>query len=241
MSGYGHLGRGGASRRSLRDQLVLEHAPIARRIALRMARRLPDPVLVDDVVAAAYLGLTQAAERYDAKRGEPFLGFAERRIRGAVYDELRRADVLPRRQRQKAKKVQDAIRRVEQQLGRAAEDQEVAADLGVTVAEYRSDLEQLTHVAIVEFQEHPCPKTQDSPAQIAENRDLVAKVMRALQLLPTRDAQLLSLYYIEELTYAELGEIFDVSVGRVSQLHARAITRLRAKLESPPEITEQAA
>ena len=188
MTGYGHLGRGGASRRSLRDQLVVEHAPIARRIALRMARRLPDPVLVDDVVAAAYLGLTQAAERYDAKRGEPFLGFAERRIRGAVYDELRRADVLPRRQRQKAKKVQDAIRRVEQKLGRAAEDQEVAADLGVTVAEYRSDLEQLTHVAIVEFQEHPCPQTQNSPAQVAEKRDLMAKVMQALQLLPTRDA-----------------------------------------------------
>ena len=241
MTGYGHLGRGGASRRSLRDQLVVEHAPIARRIALRMARRLPDPVLVDDVVAAAYLGLTQAAERYDAKRGEPFLGFAERRIRGAVYDELRRADILPRRQRQKAKKVQDAIRRVEQKLGRPAEDQEVAADLGVTVAEYRSDLEQLTHVAIVEFQEHPSPQTQNSPAQVAEKRDLMAKVMLALQQLPPRDAQLLSLYYIEELTYAELGEIFDVSVGRVSQLHARAITRLRAKLEEPPEVTEQAA
>lgn len=241
MTGYGHLGRG-ASRRSLRDQLVVEHAPIARRIALRMARRLPDPVLVDDVVAAAYLGLTQAAERYDAKRGEPFLGFAERRIRGAVYDELRRADVLPRRQRQKAKKVQDAIRRVEQKLGRPADDQEVAADLGVSVAEYRKDLEGLTHVAIVEFQEHPCPQeTQNSPANVAEKRDLVAKVMQALHQLPPRDAQLLSLYYIEELTYAELGQIFDVSVGRVSQLHARAITRLRAKLEEPATITEQAA
>lgn len=239
MTGYGHLGRN-APRRNLRDQLVVEHAPIARRIALRMARRLPDPMLVDDVVAAAYLGLTQAAERYDAKRGEPFLGFAERRIRGAVYDELRRADILPRRQRQKAKKVQDAIRRLEQKLGRSAEDQEVAADLGVSVAEYRKDLEQLTHVAIVEFQEHPGPQN-DSPATAAEKRDLMAKVMRALKLLPQRDAQLLSLYYIEELTYAELGQIFDVSVGRVSQLHARAITRLRAKLEEPPAITEQAA
>ncbi|MCR9162742.1 MAG: sigma-70 family RNA polymerase sigma factor [bacterium] len=207
-----------------------------------MARRLPDPVLVDDVVAAAYLGLTQAAERYDAKRGEPFLGFAERRIRGAVYDELRRADVLPRRQRQKAKRVQDAIRRVEQKLGRPAEDQEVAEDLGVSVAEYRQELEGLTHVAIVEFQEHPCPaEAQNSPASVAEKRDLVAKVMQALQLLAPRDAQLLSLYYIEELTYAELGEIFDISVGRVSQLHARAITRLRAKLEEPAVITEEAA
>jgi len=240
MSGYGHLGRGGP-RRSLRDQLVVEHAPIARRIALRMARRLPDPVLVDDVVAAAYLGLTQAAERYDAKRGEPFLGFAERRIRGAVYDELRRADILPRRQRAKAKKVQEAIRRVEQKLGRSADDKEVAADLGVSVSEYRKDLEQLTHVAIVEFQEHPCPQAESSPASVAEKRDLLAKVMGALQHLPTRDAQLLSLYYIEELTYAELAEIFDISVGRVSQLHARAITRLRAKLEEPPRVSERAA
>jgi len=239
MTGYGHLGRA-ASRRSLRDQLVVEHAPIARRIALRMARRLPDPVLVDDVVAAAYLGLTQAAERYDAKRGEPFLGFAERRIRGAVYDELRRADILPRRQRQKAKKVQDAMRRLEQKLGRTAEDQEVAADLGVSVSEYRKDLEQLTHVAVVEFQEHPTSQA-NSPASMTERRDLMAKVMQALHLLPTRDAQLLSLYYIEELTYAELGEIFNISVGRVSQLHARAITRLRTKLEEPSAISEQAA
>ncbi len=239
MTGYGHLGRPG-SRRTLRDQLVVEHAPIARRIALRMARRLPDPVLVDDVVAAAYLGLTQAAERYDAKRGEPFLGFAEQRIRGAVYDELRRADILPRRQRQKAKRVQDTMRRLEQKLGRAANDQEVATDLGVSIAEYRKDLEQLTHVAVVEFQEHPA-SAADSPVSLTERRDLLAKVMKALHLLPTRDAQLLSLYYIEELTYAELGEIFSISVGRVSQLHARAITRLRTKLEEPAQITEQAA
>jgi len=239
MNGYGHLGRAG-SRRSLRDQLVVEHAPIARRIALRMARRLPDPVLVDDVVAAAYLGLTQAAERYDAKRGEPFLGFAEQRIRGAVYDELRRADILPRRQRQKAKRVQDTMRRLEQKLGRAADDQEVATDLGVSVSEYRKDLEQLTHVAVVEFQEYPA-STADSPVSVAERRDLLSKVMKALHLLPSRDAQLLSLYYIEELTYAELGEIFSISVGRVSQLHARAITRLRTKLEEPAQITEQAA
>lgn len=239
MSGYGHLGRS-APRRSLRDQLVVEHAPIARRIALRMARRLPDPVLVDDVVAAAYLGLTQAAERYDAKRGEPFLGFAEQRIRGAVYDELRRADILPRRQRQKAKRVQDTMRRLEQRLGRTADDQEVACDLGVSVSEYRKDLEQLTHVAVVEFQEYPA-SAADSPASLTERRDLLSKVMKALHLLPSRDAQLLSLYYIEELTYAEVGEIFSISVGRVSQLHARAITRLRTKLEETAAVTERAA
>ncbi len=239
MTGYGHLGRAG-SRRSLRDQLVVDHAPIARRIALRMARRLPDPVLVDDVVAAAYLGLTQAAERYDPKRGEPFLGFAEQRIRGAVYDELRRADILPRRQRQKAKRVQDTMRRLEHKLGRTADDQEVATDLGVSVSEYRKDLEQLTHVAVVEFQEYPAAAAE-SPVSMTERRDLLAKVMKALHLLPSRDAQLLSLYYIEELTYAELGEVFSISVGRVSQLHARAITRLRTKLEEPAQITERAA
>lgn len=238
MTGYGHLGRSGP-RRTLRDQLVVEYAPVARRIALRMARRLPDPMLVDDVVAAAYLGLTQAAERYDAKRGEPFLGFAEQRIRGAVYDELRRADILPRRQRQKAKKVQDAIRSLEQKLGRAADDQEVAAHMGVSIGEYRKDLEQLSHIAIVEFQEHPAAR-KDSPATLAERRDLMRKVMQALQLLPERDGQLLSLYYIEEMTYAELAEIFSISVGRVSQLHARAITRLRAKLEEPPSVKEAA-
>lgn len=243
MSGYGHLARPGAARQE-RDRLVAEHVGMARRIALRVARRLPDGITNDDLIAAAYLGLTQAAERFDASRGESFVAFAEKRVRGAVYDELRRGDILPRRMRTMANKVRDAMRVLEQRLGRAPEDEEMAAELGVSTEAYRNDLEGLTHVSIVELPVTMESAANDSagyesPVSATVRRDLVAKVLESLKELPPRDAQVLSLYYIEEFSYAEIGEVLGVTVGRVSQLHARAITKIRAKLadeaEQPPE------
>ncbi len=201
--------------------------------------------MTDDVISAAYLGLTQAAERYDARRGEPFIAFAEQRIRGAVYDELRRADILPRRLRSLANRVRDAVRTLEQQLGRVPEDEEVAAHLDVSVEEYRKNLEHLSHVAIVELEPEDVAANGSSgysePAGAVEKRDLVQKVLGAIKTLPERDAQVLSLYYIEEFSYAEIGEIFGVSVGRISQLHARAIARIRAGFSEQEETRSQVA
>ena len=234
MTGYGHLAGGRAARQE-RDRLVAEHVGMARRIALRVARRLPDGITNDDLIAAAYLGLTQAAERFDASRGESFIAFAEKRIRGAVYDELRRGDILPRRMRTMANKVRDTMRTLEQRLGRSPEDHEMAAELDVTVESYRRDLEGLTHVSIVELPVTMQSAANDgsgyeSPVSATVRRDLVAKVLDSLKDLPPRDAQVLSLYYIEEFSYAEIGEVLGVTVGRVSQLHARAISKIRAKL-----------
>ncbi|MEM6990432.1 MAG: FliA/WhiG family RNA polymerase sigma factor [Myxococcota bacterium] len=239
MSGYGHLAGGGAARRE-RDRLVTEHVGMAKRIALRVARRLPDGITNDDMIAAAYLGLTQAAERFDASRGESFVAFAEKRIRGAVYDELRRGDILPRRMRTMANKVRDVMRGLEQKLGRCPEDEEMAAELGVSPEEYRRDLEGLTHVSIVELPSVFQGAANDgsgyeSPVSATLRRDLVAKVLDSLQELPPRDAQVLSLYYIEEFSYAEIGEVLGVTVGRISQLHARAITRIRGMLADHEE------
>ncbi len=238
MTGYAHLARGGPAR-SDRDRLVPEHVGMAKRIALRVARWLPDGITNDDMIAAAYLGLTQAAERFDAARGESFVAFAEKRIRGAVYDELRRGDILPRRMRSMANKVRDAMRSLEQRLGRPPEDEEMAAELGVPVEEYRRDLEGLTHVSFVELPEVVAAANDsngyESPVSATLRRDLVAKVLGSLQSLPPRDAQVLSLYYIEEFSYAEIGEVLGVTVGRISQLHARAITRIRAMLTEDAE------
>ena len=237
MKSYGHLA--GGQNRAERDRLVTEHVGMARRIALRVARRLPEGITQDDMISAAYLGLTQAADRYDAKRGESFVAFAEKRIRGAVYDELRRGDILPRRMRTMANKVRDALRSLEQKLGRAPEDEEMAAELGVSVDEYRNDLEGLSHVSIVELPAVETPANDasgyESPVAATLRRDLVTKVMGSLEHLPPRDAQVLALYYIEEFSYAEIGSVLGVTVGRVSQLHARAIAKIRALLTDDNE------
>src|ERR1041384_892069 len=136
------------TRNEWRNQLISEHAEVARWIALKMARRCPEWIAREDLVAAGLLGLTEAAERYDANRNEPFLAFAEKRIRGAVLDELRRGDIMPRRARQMARKIGATIQELEKSSGKSPSDEEVASALGVTVETCRTDLEHLVHVTV---------------------------------------------------------------------------------------------
>ena len=219
-----------------RDRLIVDHIDVARRIALRVARRVPDWLSIDDLIAAGMIGLAEAADRYDSTRGEPFIAFAEKRIRGAVYDELRRGDIMPRRVRNKARKVGQAIRALEQKLGREPEDAEIAEYLEVSVEDYRDELAMLTHVAIVELEtpelQPDAHRTTDefSPALQAERIELVSQIKEGLKRLSKRDATVLSLYYNEEFTYSEIGDLLGVSESRVCQLHARAISRLRAEI-----------
>ncbi len=131
-----------------RDRLISEHVEVARRISLRIARRCPDWIAREDLMGAALLGLTEAANRYDASRNEPFLAFAEKRIRGAVLDELRRGDIMPRRARAMARKIGVIIRDLER-TGATVTDEAVAQALGVTVEDYRNNLEQLVHAVLV--------------------------------------------------------------------------------------------
>lgn len=224
--------------RTERDRLIADHVEVARRIALRVARRVPDWISTDDLIGAAMVGLAEAADRYDPTRQEPFVAFAERRIRGAVLDELRRGDIMPRRVRMRAREIGDAVARLEQQLGRAPEDEEVAAELGVDLAVYQEDLKVLNHVSLVEMDlggEDVRFAQADgaSPAAEAERRELLRRVREALPNLQPRDAQLLSLYYVEGMTYAEIAEVFGVSESRVCQLHSRAMARLRAEIDRP--------
>ena len=136
------------TRNEWRNRLISQHTEVARRIALKMARRCPDWVAREDLVAAGMLGLTEAAERYDTTREEPFLPFAEKRIRGAVLDELRRGDIMPRRARQMARKIGATIQALERTLGKSPSDEQVAEALGVTLEAYRTDLEHLVHVTV---------------------------------------------------------------------------------------------
>jgi RNA polymerase sigma factor FliA len=215
-----------------RDQLIAEHTEIAKRIALKMARRCPSWVNRDDLVSAGLLGLTEAARRYDATRAEPFLPFAEQRIRGAVLDELRRGDMLPRRVRQSARKVQAAIRQLEVS-GIKATDDVVAQKLGVTVDHYRENLATLLHCETESLDGEGAmivADTQPSPADQAARSMLLSRVRIALDRMEQRDVTLLGLHYIEEMTFQEIATTLGITASRACQLLWRAVERLRTQL-----------
>ena len=222
-----------------RERLITQHIDMARRIALRVARRIPPWMSQEDLIAAAMIGLTEAADRYDEVRGEPFVGFAEKRIRGAVLDELRRGDMMPRRVRTTARKVGSTIRDLEHRYGRPPIDEEIAAALGVTLDDYRENLEMLTHVSFVEIGAEPDQERNSisspgaTPLELVERAELVHRVKSCLGKLPERDGVVLSLYYVEEFNYSQIGDLLGVSESRVCQLHARALARLRVEIEGP--------
>ena len=216
--------------RAERDQLITDHVDVARRISLRFARRCPNWVSRDDLLGAALLGLTEAAARYDAMRGEPFLSFAEKRIRGAVQDELRRGDILPRRVRQQSRKVAAVIAQLERESGATPTDAVVAERLGVSIDDYRRDLEHLGNVTVEPLEAEPAPAHDETPETMAGQRLVLEKVQHAIAGLDARDSELLACHYGRELSYGETGKRLGVTTSRVCQLHGRAIERLRLAL-----------
>jgi RNA polymerase sigma factor for flagellar operon FliA len=217
---------------SNRDQLISTHADAARRIALKMARRCPDWIAREDLVSAGMVGLIEAADRYDDSREEPFLAFAEHRIRGAVLDELRRGDIMPRRVRQLARKVGAAIRELENEHGEPPTEHRVAAALGVSIDDYRAGIAQLVHVELepLEGKELRLVADGTAPDVEASHRETLGRVRAALELLETRDVTILGLHYVEDLTYQEIAETLHITPSRVCQLLWRAVERLRGHL-----------
>ena len=217
---------------NFRNQLIADHSDIARRIALKVARRCPDWVQREDLIAAGMLGLTEAALRYDESRTEPFLSFAEQRIRGAVLDELRRGDLLPRRVRQLARKINGAIRELEAG-GEKATDQRVADALGVPVDHYRTGLAHLVHVEVESLDDKVAAQHASSeiaPDEAASHREVLRRVRTALDKLEARDVTILGLHYIEDMTYQEIAKSLGITPSRVCQLLWRAVERLRGHL-----------
>lgn len=222
-----------------RDLLIADHIEIARRISSRMARRCPAWISRDDLIAAAMLGLTEAAARYDVTRDEPFLAFAEKRIRGAVVDELRRGDIMPRRLRQLARKIGATITRLEGALGGPPTDQMVADELGVSLEEYKEELEELVHVTIGALEGTDdgdrLASGDHSPEHLAVRSQGMRRVCALLPTLEARDQLVLAMYYNEELTYPEIAEVLGVTTSRVCQIHGRAIAKLRADMDQTQE------
>ena len=217
-----------------RNQLIEQGLPLVRRIAFRMARRLPSSVQVDDLISSGTEGLLRAVDAYDPARNDRFEPYAERRIRGSMLDELRAADVLTRHGRNRMAQVSRAVSKLEHELGRSPTEEEIAARLGLSLDEYQQLAMELSRApAIGGLGEHDPEDVASSaldPASLFAEAELRMHLQRAVSELPERTLQVLSLYYQHECTQAEIGKILGVTESRVCQILGEAVVRLRAKL-----------
>jgi RNA polymerase sigma factor for flagellar operon FliA len=215
---------------ALRNRLVLQYAPLVKYVAGRLRTRMPDTVEQDDLVSDGVLGLMDAIERFEPARGLSFQTFAVPRIRGAIIDGMRAMDFVPRSVRDKLRAVQRAHVTLEERLGRAPEDTEVARELGIPVQQLR-DLTRQANSSHANLDDFDLADELSSAADHQlEQGDVKASLMRVVDQLGERDQVIIALYYFEGLTLAEIGQVLGVTESRISQVHRRATTTLRQKL-----------
>lgn len=220
------------------DELVEKYAHLVRRIAYHLGGRLPASVDINDLVQAGMLGLMEAARKYAGDRGANFETYAGIRIRGAMLDELRGMDWVPRSVHRRVRGMIEAIRVVEGRNGGRASDAEVAAEMQVSLQEYHEIAREASHCRMFSTEElattdselHSVSATIDSPQQALEREAVTAALASTVETLPERERMIMSLYYTDELNLREIGEILGVSESRVCQLHGQALARIRARL-----------
>jgi len=214
----------------LRNRLVLQYAPLVKYVAGRLRTRMPETVDQDDLVSDGVLGLMDAIERFEPDRGLSFQTFAVPRIRGAIIDGMRSMDFVPRSVRDKLRAVQRAHVVLEERLGRAPEDVEVAKEVGIPVQQLR-DLTRKAHSSHANLDDFDLADELSNAADHrVEQGDVKASLMRVVDQLAERDQVVIALYYFEGLTLAEIGQVLGVTESRVSQVHRRVTTSLRQKL-----------
>jgi RNA polymerase sigma factor for flagellar operon FliA len=227
-----------------RTTLIEEHVALVRYLAARVGSKLPPGIEVDDLVGAGMLGLIDAAEKFDPSRGTRFRTYAERRIRGSILDHLRSLDWAPRSLRRRARELDAAHDQLERDRGRAVDVSEVAEYLDINICELQSLVSDINSVQMASLQAFECdgdagdrlqslPDSPDeSPFAVYERHELRQRLAAAVELLPEKERLVISLYYVEELTMKEIGSIIGVNESRVSQIHSKAVGRLRNSLVS---------
>ncbi len=216
-----------------RDRLVLQYSPLVKYVAGRVRSGLPSTVEQADLVSDGVIGLMDAIDKFDPDRGLQFQTYAVSRIRGAIVDGLRASDWVPRSVREKIRDINAAQAGLERQLGRAPQDDEVAAELGITVAELRTMYSQTAYTSVVSFEAATLDDEETPRAAVdlpGADDDIPPGFLAAVRELAERDQVVVALYYWERLTLAEIGQVLGVTESRVSQLHSRATMTLRRKL-----------
>jgi len=230
-----------------REEVIIRYSPMIKYVANRIAMRLPPHIEVDDLISVGVLGLMDAISKYDSSRGAKFKTYAEFRVRGAILDELRAMDWVPRSIRQKASNVDKVVQGLQSKLSRAPEDEEVAKEMGLSLDQFHNTLNETKSVPIFSLEDLGIAKESgeqqslldclagkadaDPQTQIRliELKEIIAK---AIDALPEKERLMVSLYYYEELTMKEIGAVLEITESRVSQIHSKAVYRLRTKLKA---------
>ena len=230
-----------------REEVIKRYSPMIKYVANRIAMRLPPHIEVDDLISVGVLGLMDAISKYDSSRGAKFKTYAEFRVRGAILDELRALDWVPRSIRQKASAVEKVVRSLESKLRRLPEDDEVAKEMDMSLDQFYRTIDETKSVPVFSLEDLGIAKESgeqqslldclagkadaDPQTQIRliELKEIIAK---AIDTLPEKERLMVSLYYYEELTMKEIGAVLDITESRVSQIHSKAVLHLRTKLKS---------
>lgn len=225
----------------IREKIILEYAPLVKLVAGRLSMYLGYNVEYDDLVGYGIFGLIDAIDKYDNMKEVKFETYASLRIRGAILDQIRKMDWIPRTIRQKQKKIEAAMKEIEAAKGRAATDEEIAKSLGISEDEYvtwQSQMKITGVVSLDEFMENgsEVPSGQstqrrfEGPEEVIEKSEMKEILGQALELLTEKEKKVILLYYYEDLTLKEISNILEVSESRISQLHTRALQKLKSKM-----------
>lgn len=227
----------------VREKIILEYAPLVKVVAGRLSMYLGYNVEYEDLVSYGIFGLIDAIDKFDFLKDVKFETYASLRIRGSILDQIRKMDWIPRTIRQKQKKIDAVIREIETRYGRSATDEEISAGLGITGEEYldwQSQMKITNVVSLNEFLEQgsevPNESAQsrssqfDSPEEVLEREEIRKMLIESLELLTEKERKVIVFYYYEDLTLKEISNILGVSESRISQLHTRALQKMRGKM-----------
>jgi RNA polymerase sigma factor for flagellar operon FliA len=232
---------------ALKEKIVLEHGPLIRYIVNRIAVRLPSHIDLDDLHNTGVIGLMDAIDKYNPDKNCKFKTYAEFRIKGAILDQLRSLDWVPRSVRQKSRKLERAYGEVEQRLGRQATEQEVADSLGLQIEKFHDLLNQVRGISLVNLEEIRGTNadgdrtgtyadiiedvTAENPFATLKSIETKHVIADTIDSLPEKERLVVSLYYYEDLNMKEIGNILGITESRVCQIHTKAVLRLRQKLK----------